>query len=88
MFMVGIRSLGATGRLGLSQSSQGCVRALLGEQSDRTTDTLLERDVGGRVGSQGLSVLSVQCYPLLPGLLLGFPREFTFSVNIFGSQPG
>lgn len=64
------------------------MRALLGEQSDRNTDALLERNVGGRVGSQGLSVLSVRCYPLLPGLLLGFPREFTFSVNIFGSQPG
>lgn len=25
LFMVGIRSLGATARLGLSQSSQGCV---------------------------------------------------------------
>lgn len=30
-----------------------------------------ERDVGGKVGSQGLSVLSVQCYSLLPGLLPG-----------------
>lgn len=90
LFMVGIRSLGgprAAARLGLSQSSQGCesqVSPAGGSSRTEPRTRSEERDVGGRVGSQAPSVLPVQCYPLL----LGFHRECTFAVNIFGNQPG
>lgn len=50
------------------------------------------REEGCWRGSWGLSVLSVQRYPLLPGLLLGSQQcthsiGNALSVNIFANQP-
>lgn len=74
LFMVGVRSLGGPGAgLGLSQTSQGCespMNPARGSSRAEARTRSEERDVGGKGGSQGLSVLSVQCYPSCQGCCL------------------